>query len=100
MQSLSVLAGAGQPSDDSGMTVAEDPLCSGRIQPFGERRQHHCDLVRRGFQTVQGGVAPNTERGVASLTAKRLDPFSKTMLAIPNQGMNVSCNGYLYYSRI
>jgi hypothetical protein len=85
MQSLSVRALAGQPRDESGMTGAEDPLCSGRIQPTGSRRQHNSDLVRRGFQTVQGGVAPSTERGVASLTAKRLDPFSKTMLAIPKE---------------
>jgi len=90
MQSLSVYASTGQPSSDGVLMVAEDTLCGRGIQPFSERRQHHCDLVRRGFQTVQGGVAPSTERGVASLTAKRLDPFSKTMLAIPNQGMNVS----------
>jgi len=90
MQTLSVLTSAGQPGDDRGMTVAEDPLSGRRVQPFSEGRQHHCDLVRRSFQTVQGGVVPSTERGVASLTAKGLDPFSKTMLAISNQGMNVS----------
>ncbi len=39
---------------------------------------------------VQGGVASSSESGVTGLTAKRLDPFSKTMLTIPNQGMNVS----------
>ena len=49
MQSLRVLAGASQPSGDGGMSVAEDSLSGGRIQPFGERRQHHCDLVGGGF---------------------------------------------------
>ena len=90
MQTLSVLTSTGQPGDDRGMAVAEDPLSGRRVQPFNESRQHHCDLVRRSFQTVQRGVVPSTERGVASLTAKGLDPFSKTMLAISNQGMNVS----------
>jgi len=84
VQGLCMLASAGQPGDDGGMPVAEDPFGGGSIQPFGERSQHHCDLVRGGFQAVQGGVAPSTERDVASLTAKGLDPFSKTMLAIPN----------------
>jgi hypothetical protein len=35
-------------------------------------------------------MASSTECGVAGLAAKGLDLFSVTMLAIPNQGMNVS----------
>jgi hypothetical protein len=46
--------------------------------------------MRGSFQTVQGGVAPGTERGVAGLTTERLDPLRLTMLAIANQRMNVS----------
>src|SRR5713101_7302062 len=89
VQRLSVLASAGQPGDDGGLSVAEDPLGGGSIQPFGQRRQHHCDLVRRGFQTVQGSVASSTERGAAGLTAEGLDPLGMTMFAIANKSMNV-----------
>ena len=89
MQGLRVLASASQPAGDGGLSVAEDPLGSGRVQSFGERRQHHSDLLRRGFQTVQGSVPSSCESGVAGLAAKRLDPFSTAMRAIPNQGMNM-----------
>src|SRR6266849_1340389 len=57
VQGLCVLASASQPGGDGGLPVAEDTLCSGRIQPFGERRQHHRDLLRGGFQAIQGGMA-------------------------------------------
>jgi hypothetical protein len=90
VQGLSVLASARQPGDDGGLPVAEDPLGGGRVQPFGECRQHHCDLLRGRFQTVQGGMASGTESGAAGLTTKRLDPLSMAMLTISNQGMNVS----------
>ena len=90
VQGLRVLPSAGQPGGDGGLTVAEDTFGRGSIQPFGECRQHHCDLVRGGFQTIQGSVASSTESGAAGLAAKRLDPLGMAMLAIPNQGMNVS----------
>jgi hypothetical protein len=90
MQGLRVRALASQPGGESGMPVAEDSLGGGRIQSTGSRRQHHPDLLRGGFQAVQGGVAPRTERRVASLTAKGLDPLGMAMSAIANQGMNVS----------
>ena len=61
-----------------------------RSSPRAERRQYHCDLLKGGFQTVQGGVAPGSESGVAGLATKCLDLLSMTMLAIPNQGMNMS----------
>ena len=89
VQGLSVLASAGQPGEDGGLSIAEDPLGSGSVQPFGEARQHHCDLVRGGFQTIQRSVASSAERGAAGLAAKRLDPLSATMCAIPNQRVNV-----------
>jgi len=66
------------------LSVAEDPFGSGGVQPFGQRRQHHGDLVRRGFQTVQGSVAPGSERGKARRASKGLDPFGTAMLAIAN----------------
>ena len=85
VQGLSVLACTSKPGGDGGLTVAEDPFGSRRVQPFGQRREHHGDLVGRGFQTVQGSVASGTERGAASLTAKGLDPLGTAMLAISNQ---------------
>ena len=72
------------------MTVAEDPFSGRRIQPFGQRSEHHGDLMGRGFQTVQGRMPSSTERGAAGLTAKGLDPFGMAMLAIANESMNVS----------
>jgi hypothetical protein len=58
--------------------------------PSGSRRQHGGDLLGRGFQAVQGSVAPSTEGGVAGLASKRLDAFSRAMLAIPNECMEGS----------
>ncbi|MGZ3646386.1 MAG: hypothetical protein ACXVCM_21350 [Ktedonobacteraceae bacterium] len=46
--------------------------------------------MRRGFQTIQGCVAPSTEGGMAGLTAKGLDALGLAMFAISNQCMNVS----------
>ena len=37
-----------QPGGDRDITIAEDPLGGGRIQPFGERRQHDGDPAREG----------------------------------------------------
>src|SRR5712692_9501096 len=85
-----MLPSAGQPGGDSGLTVAEDTFSGGSIQSFGERSQHHSDLVRGGFQAVQGGVSPGSESPVTSLAAKRLDPLSMAMGAIPDQGVDVS----------
>ncbi len=62
VQGLSVLASARQPGGDGGLPVAEDPFGSRWVQPFGQRREHHGDLLRRGFQPVQRGVASGTER--------------------------------------
>ena len=90
MQGLCVLASARQPGSDRGLPVAEDTLCSGRIQPFGERRQHHCDLLRGGFQAVQGGVASSAESGLTGLATECLDLLSATMCAVSNQSVDVS----------
>jgi hypothetical protein len=70
---------------DGGLTVAEDPCCGGRVQPTGSRRQHHPDVLRGGFQTVQGSVASSRESGAAGLTAEGLDPLSMAMRAIPKK---------------
>ncbi len=73
VQGLSVLASASEPSGDGGLPVAKDPRGLGRIQPFGQRSEHHGDLMGRGFQTVQGSVAPGSEGSAASLTAKGIN---------------------------
>jgi len=67
---------------DGGLTVAEDAWGFGRIQSFGQRREHHGDLLRGGFQTRQRSVASSTKRRAAGLTPKRLDLLGMTMLAI------------------
>jgi hypothetical protein len=85
VQGLSVLASSRQPGGDGGMTVAEVTSSLGKSQPFGERSQHHCDLMGGSFQTVQGGVAPSTKSGAAGRTSKRLDPLSMPMRAIPKK---------------
>ncbi len=56
VQGLCVLASASQPGGDGVLPVAEDALCSGRIQPFGERRQHHRDLERSLFLIIITGT--------------------------------------------
>jgi hypothetical protein len=90
VQGLRVLASTSQPGGDGDMTVAEDTFSGGSILPFGERGQHHGDLLRGGFQTVQRSVASSSEGGAAGLTAQGLDALGMAMLAIPNQGMDVS----------
>ena len=84
VQGLCMFPGASEPGGDGGLTVAEDPLCCRRVEPFGQCREHHGDLVRRGFQTVQGGGAPGSERGMARRASKGLDPFGTAVLAIAN----------------
>ena len=90
VQGVCVLASTGEPGGDGGLSEAEDPLGRGRVQPFGQRREHHGDLVGRGFQTIQGRVASGTEGGAAGLAAKGLDALGMAMLAIANQRMDVS----------
>jgi hypothetical protein len=82
VQGVCVPACSSEPPRQSGLSKAEDSLGGGKVEPFSQRSEHHGDLVRRGFQPVQGGMAPRTERRVAGLAAKRLDPLSATMLAI------------------
>jgi hypothetical protein len=85
VQRLSVRALAGQPRGDGRLPEAEDPWSLGRIQPFGNGREHHGDLLGRGFQTVERGMAPGSERGVASRTSKGLDALGLAMLTIPEK---------------
>ena len=90
MEDLSMLSCTSEPGGDGRLTIAEDPLGGGSVQPFGQRGEHHGDLMGRGFQTVQGGVAPGSESGAAGLTAKRLDALGMAMLAIADQRVDVS----------
>ncbi len=90
VQGVRVPACTGEPPRNRGLSKAEDPLGRGRVQPFGQRREHHSDLVRGGFQAIQRGVASGTEGAVASLTTERLDLLSTAMLAVPDKRMDVS----------
>jgi len=63
-----VLASTGQPDGDGRLPVAEDPFGSGRVQPFGQRREHFGDVLGRGFQMIHGRVASGSEGHAASLT--------------------------------
>src|SRR5260370_252077 len=71
------------------MEVAEDPPSFGRIQPFSEGSQHHGDLLGGGFQTVQRGMPPGSERGTEGLAAHCLDELGLAMLAIARESMDV-----------
>ena len=82
MEELCVLASASEPPGDGGLTVAEDPFSRGSIQSFSQRSEHHGDLLGRGFQTIQRGVASGSARAVAGLTAKGLNVLNLAMLAI------------------
>jgi hypothetical protein len=90
MEDLRVSACTSEPRRDGGLSVAKDPFSSGRVQPFGQRREHDCDLLRRGFQTVQGRVPSGTERDEARLAAKGLDTLGTAMLSISDQRMDMS----------
>jgi hypothetical protein len=90
MEELSVPACTSEPGGDGRLPVAEDAFGGGRVEPFGQRRQHPCDLLRRGFQPVQRGVASRTERGATGLTTERLDALGTALLAIANQRVDVS----------
>jgi hypothetical protein len=90
VQGLSMLASTRQPGGDRRLPLAEDPLSGGRIQSFGQRSQHYGDLVGGGFQTIQGSVASSTECVVTGRTSKGLDALGMPMLAISNEGVNMS----------
>ncbi len=85
-----MLASTQEPGGDRGLSEAEDPLGGGWVQPFSEGREHLGDLLGRGFQPVQGGVASGSERGMAGLATERLDLLSTTVLAIADQSVDLS----------
>src|SRR5262249_40412480 len=89
VQRLCVFPSASQPGADRGLTKIEDPRGRRRIQPFGQRREDHRDLLGRRFQPVQRGIAPRSECGTARLTTERLDALSLPMQAIANERMKV-----------
>src|SRR5215470_16661254 len=90
MEELSVLTCPREPPRDGGLAVAEDAFGGGSVQPFGQRGEHHGDLVRGGFQSIQRSAASSTERGTAGLAAERLDALGLAMLAIPDEDVDLS----------
>jgi hypothetical protein len=89
VQRLSMLKSASQPRRDGGLSKAEDAFSRGSVQPFGQRREHHGDLLGGSFQMVQRRIASSAEPGAARRTSERLDRFSAAMLAIPDERMDV-----------
>src|SRR5260370_33897869 len=87
VQGLCMFPSTSQPGGDGRLSVVKDPFGSGRVQPFGQRREHDCDLLGGGFQTIQGSLTSSTELGAAGLPAKRLDAVSMRMDAISDQGI-------------
>ncbi len=45
VQGVCVLASSRQPGGDGRLSKAEDPFGGGRVEPLGQRREHHCDLL-------------------------------------------------------
>ena len=89
VQGVRVPTCTSEPPRNSGLSKAEDPLGGGRIEPFGQSREHHGDLVRGGFQAIQGRVASGTEGAVAGRTSEGLDALSRAMLAISDERMDL-----------
>jgi hypothetical protein len=56
VQGVRMLASTGEPGGNGGLPVAEDPFGSRRIQPFSQRREHHCDPAREGVFRRNKGV--------------------------------------------
>ena len=90
VQDLCMFASTSQPGDDGGLSKAEDPLGRGWVEPFGQRREHPCDLLRRSFQTVQRCVASSAERDAARRTSEGLDALGLAMVAVSHQSMDGS----------
>ena len=82
VEALSVFPSASQPRRDGGLTGAEDAFGGGNIQPFSQRSEHHGDVVRWGFQTVERGVASGSECRVTRRTSEGLDPLGAAMFAV------------------
>ena len=82
VQGVCVLTSTEQPGHDRGVSKAEDPSGFGWVEPFGQRREHHGDLVWWGFQTGQGRVAPGSERAATGLASKCLNVLNTAMFAI------------------
>ncbi|TMD44115.1 MAG: hypothetical protein E6I90_10015 [Chloroflexi bacterium] len=89
VQGVRVPACSSEPSRHRGLSKAKDPLCGGKVEPFGQSREHHGDLLRGRFQAIQGGVASSAQRGAARLTAKGLDLLGTAMLAIADQRVDL-----------
>jgi hypothetical protein len=52
MQRVRVLACTSEPPRNRGLSKAEDPQGFGRVEPFGQSREYHGNLVRGGFQSI------------------------------------------------
>jgi hypothetical protein len=86
MEEFRVLACSREPPRNRGVSKAEHPPCSRKIQSFGQSREHHRDRAREGVFSRYKGVSRRArERGAARLTAKGLDALGMAMFAIAHQ---------------
>ena len=69
VQGLCMFKSPSEPGGDRGLSKAEDALSGRWVEPLGQRREHHCDLVGGGFQSVERSIASSTERGAAGRTS-------------------------------
>jgi hypothetical protein len=91
VKALCVLPSAGQPGGDRRMPVALRPARQRKhlvLRPAPSARPR--PGTGRGFQPVHGSVTSSSEGGAAGLTPKRLNPLDTAMLAISDQGVDVS----------
>jgi len=55
VQGVRVPACSSEPSRHRGLSKAKDPLCGGKVEPFGQSREHHGDPAREGvFRRYKG----------------------------------------------
>jgi hypothetical protein len=48
------------------VAMAEHPDCRGDREPFCQGGEHFRNALRRRFQTIERGIPPRTEGGMAS----------------------------------
>jgi hypothetical protein len=60
----------------------------GPIQAFGQKPEHHLDLIGLGFEIVQGRAFPDREGFAAGLTTEFANGLGLINPAIADQGVN------------
>jgi hypothetical protein len=91
VQGLSMLTCTGQPGGNGGLPKALRPARPPKDPALRPARDpHHGDVMGRGFQPRQRRVAPGSEGGTAGRASKGLDLLGLAVLAISDQGVDLS----------